>query len=680
MSFRAALALCAALLASACAHLEAPPNKPPPTAAQVARERPQPFSPEEVATRNDTQRMLRDDRQAIASTPPRPDTGVVAQVEIDRRSTTSRITARPGAARKPGGAPEPEVTLQFFEPASLRRIVEIMLGEVLRVPYVFQDDFKDKQVRLFFSGKGTRDELIRTFDSLIEMQGVRLRYLDGVYLVSTDEKARRAQPSPDGIGETTGIVKLRFMDIAAFLPIARQLMVSPERATVLPGLNSLLLITSGAEIRAVQRLAEDLDIPYFEGKHITIYAPKYMTARALVTLLDQHQAQLGSTAAAPNRQIETREIPDQDRAIIVTSNPMARDLAMEIVNQVDIPGAQNRRHVFQFPLSTQKAPEMSATLKALLSQVMRGVTPPIDPVPDRDSNSVFVFATPEEYAQIRGLMERLDARPPAVHVDVTIAEVVLNNQVQFGVEWFLRNSIDGTNVTLNSNFNVGRQLANSFDLFVSRGSRFAILQALSSVTDFSILSSPQIVVKNGYTAKINVGGEEPVIKSRLTTTQQSGGSNLPQTEYANQKVGLELEVTPFIGSGGEVKLTMLLKETRLGEEKTLSDGTTQPRLSTREVKTEFVTADGATVFIGGIRQKRDQTSVSKTPGLGDMPYLGWLFRNKTDTAEFTEMIVLATPTVIIDQTSADRITRAILNARRDRDAPQPTPVPQEPTS
>jgi len=363
--------------------------------------------------------------------------------------------------------------------------------------------------------------------------------------------------------------------------------------------------------------------------------------------------------------------------IIVASNATARDLAMEVLAQVDLPGAQNRRHVFQFTLSTQKAAEMTATLKALLTQVMRGTTPPIDPVPDRDSNSVFVFATPEEYAQIRSLLARLDARPPAVHIDVTIAEVTLNNQVQFGVEWFLRNQADGANVTLNSNFNVGRQLANSFDLFVSRGSRFAILQALSTVTDFSILSSPQLVVKNGYTAKINVGGEEPVIKSRLTTTQQSGGSNLPQTEYANQKVGLEMEVTPAIGVSGEVKLTLLLKETRLGEEKTLSDGTVQPRLSTREVKTEFVTADGATVFIGGIRQKRDQTSVSKTPVLGDVPYLGWLFRNKTDTAEFTEMIVLATPTVIIDQTSADRITRAIMNARRDRDMPLPAETSRE---
>ncbi|OFW47607.1 MAG: hypothetical protein A3J29_13135 [Acidobacteria bacterium RIFCSPLOWO2_12_FULL_67_14b] len=667
---RAALAIALGMFLPACAVLD-PPPKARPAAAQLARERPQPFSSREVAAGNLAHRVLRDDKQAVMRVPPRPDTGVLAQIEFDRRGNSARAALSPGAQ---GAEQEPDVTLQFFEPASLRRIVEVMLGEVLKVPYVVADDFKDKQVRLFFTAKGTHEQLIQTFDALLEAEGVKLKYLDGIYLVSTDDKARRAQPSPPGagIGETTGLVRLRFMETKEFLPIARQLMQTPERATPLPALNSILLVSTGSEIRAVRRLAEELDIPYFEGKSVMVYAPRYLSAKAIVTLLDQHQAQLGSTAAAPNRQIEAREVPEHDRVVIVTSNPMARDLAMEILNRADIPGAQNRRQVFQYPLSTQKAADVSVTLKALVTQVMRGVTtPPIDPVADKDSNSVFIFATPEEYAQIRSLIERLDARPSAVHVDVTIAEVTLNDRVQFGVEWFLRNSLGGAGVQTSSNFNVGRTLANSFDLFVTKGSRFAILQMLGSVTDFSILSSPQLVVKNGYTAKITVGGEEPVIKSRLTTTQQAGGTNLPQTEYANLKVGLELEVTPTVGASGEVKLTMLLKDTRLGEDKTLSDGTTQPRLATREIKTEFVTADGSTVFIGGIRQKRDQTSVAKMPVLGDIPGLGWLFRNKSDTAEFTEMIVLATPTVVSDQTAADRITRAILNARRDAELPLP---------
>lgn len=659
-----AAALCAVLgtYLPACAVLD-PPPKPRPQAGQLAGDQTPSFA-REVAAANAAQRAQSDDRRAVMSVPPRPDTGVLAQLDLDRRGNSSLTTAKPGGAT---GKAEPAITLQFFEPESLKHIIEVMLRDVLKVPFVFQDGFKDKQVRLFFTANGTREQLIQTFDALIEMQGVKLRYLDGVYFVTTDEKSRRAQSSPHGIGDTTGIVRLRFMEAKEFLPIARQIMQSGDRATLLPGLNSIMLISTGGEIRAVRQLAEELDIPYFEGKSVIVYAPRYLSATAIVTMLDQQQTQLGSTSVAPNRQIEARVVPEQERVIIVTANISARDLAMEILNRVDVPTAQSRRQVFKYPLATQKAADIAATLKSLLAQVMKGVAVPVDPVPDKDSNSLFIFATPEEYAQVRSLIQRLDSRPVAVHIDVTIAEVALNDQVQFGVEWFLRNTLASADVRTSGNFNIGRTLANSIDLFVSNKGRFFILQLLGTVTDFSILSSPQLVVKNGYTAKITVGGEEPVIKSRLTTTQTAGGTNLPQTEYANQKVGLELEVTPTVGAGGEVKLTMLLKDTRLGDDKTLSDGTVQPRLATREVKTEFVAADGATVFIGGVRQRRDQASTSKTPGLGDLPGLGVLFRNKSDRAEYTEMIVLATPTVIVDQTGADRITRAILNARRDRD-------------
>lgn len=623
---------------------------------------------------NEQLRASRGGGQPVMGTPARPGAGVVSDIRLPAGETRGKTD---GARRAAAGK---AVTLEFFEPESLKKIIELMLKDYLKVPHVFEDNFKDKQVKMYLNAGGTKEDMLQTFDAFLETQGVRLKYLDGVYLVTMDDKSKRLLPSPSGLGETVGILRLKYLDAKDFLPLARQAVKESERLTYVQAINAFVITSSGSEIRVVQRLAADLDVPFFEGKHILIYAPRFLTAKGLIAIIDQYQEQLGSTVARPHRQIEARELPDQERIVVVTPHQAAHDFALELIARSDVPSHQNHRQLFQYSLTTQRAGEILATLKNLIGQVLRGA-PAIEPVADKETNSLFVYATAEEYAEIRKLMQRLDARPASVYIDALIAQVSLSNNLKYGVQWFLQNQMGGASALLAGAVafpGTGPSLTFSLDNTL----RTAVLQALAGESDVTVLSTPQIQVKNGYTAKITAATETPI------SAAKTSGNNLVTSNIEYKKIGVELEVTPSIGNDGDIKLTVIIKDSNItGLNKV--DGNDYPITSTRELKTELVAREGSTVFLGGLRKFSKSSTASKIPLLGDLGGPGsLLFRNTNDAAEDSELIVLLTPTLILDAEGAERVTRALVTALKsappnpppgapppDRAVPAPVPVP-----
>jgi type II secretory pathway component GspD/PulD (secretin) len=149
-----------------------------------------------------------------------------------------------------------------------------------------------------------------------------------------------------------------------------------------------------------------------------------------------------------------------------------------------------------------------------------------------------------------------------------------------------------------------------------------------------------------------------------------------EPEY--KKVGLEMEVTPYVSSSNEVRLIIKLKDTAITGQVLLA-GDQYPILANRELTTDLVTSDGRTIFLGGIRRQDVTDSSTRIPGPADIPGVGAAFRNKNMNDTGSELIILATATVILDQQGADIVTRALMRAARDslrplRPADQPTPA------
>jgi general secretion pathway protein D len=612
----------------------------------------------------------------IMSAPVRPGAGLVGEVDVDKVAAGSSVRA--GGSKK-GGKATP-VRLEFSD-TSLKDIIVVFLQDYLKQPYNFEDSFKDKKVNLYFNADATRDDLIALFDTLLENYGVRLRYSGGVYLVgAVDEKAMPAfGPSPLGIGDAVGVFRLNFIDAMGFLQLAKQVAKKADKVTALPG-NVVVVSSTSTDVRAVAALLADVDVPAFSNKKILVYIPRYLSAVSLVAVLEAYQTQLSGPQTG-TKQFEAKQILESEKVVIVAANTVARDLVLQFLAKTDIVNA-NQRRVYQYSLGTQLAIELKVNLDLLIKASIKNQTE-IAVVADKASNSLFIYATPDEFAEIRKLLMRMDYRPPSVQIDITIAEVNLTENMKYGVEWFLKSSgrwlADVTTGMAQTATGLGTSVLPSLVAgIVAPNNTYATLQLLGDEASFSLLSNPKIVVKNGAVAKMKVGSKEPVPKTSFAPT---GATATAITEPDYKDIGLELEVTPFVTQENEVLMKIKIVDSTITQYKPIG-GNLVPVMATRDFQTELVTGDGKTVFLGGIRRQRSNDIGQKLPGLGDIPYAGALFRNKGTTDEGQELIIFATPTIMLDQQGADLITNALLKAARRefQDPRKPLPTTEKPAT
>ena len=225
---RAALLLAAA--ASGCASINSLVNPIlPDQAGRVAGERLEARDPELSALEAHNRQLREDSGGAVMQSPARSGSGLIGEVNV------GQSIARDGpASAKPG---EGNMVTLAFSDASLKDIVTVFLKDYLKQPFTFQDSFKDRRVNLYFHARATRRDLIELFDTLLENYGVRLRYGGGVYLVgSSDDKAGPLQqPSPLGVGDAVGVVRLKFVEVRDFLALAKQVVKYPDKLSALPG-------------------------------------------------------------------------------------------------------------------------------------------------------------------------------------------------------------------------------------------------------------------------------------------------------------------------------------------------------------------------------------------------------------------------------------------------------------
>ena len=207
-----------------------------------------------------------------------------------------------------------------------------------------------------------------------------------------------------------------------------------------------------------------------------------------------------------------------------------------------------------------------------------------------------------------------------------------------------QNSMLGTNLPLPS---TGGALA--FSLFNSSLTRIlnVELAALESDGIGKIISSPRVITANNVKAKIEDGTEVPYI-----TAQASSGATTYTVSFKPAK--LSLEVTPQITPEGTVRMNLIVKKEEPDWTRAVSvNGFLNPPIKSSIVETNVVVENGGTVVIGGVFITDTQNTVDKVPLLGDIPFLGWLFKYKNDTGKRRELLVFITPRVISDKMRFD---------------------------
>ncbi|MEZ5932003.1 MAG: type II secretion system secretin GspD [Alphaproteobacteria bacterium] len=268
-------------------------------------------------------------------------------------------------------------------------------------------------------------------------------------------------------------------------------------------------------------------------------------------------------------------------------------------------------------------------------------------VADEANNSLLIKASPKDYRNIEAALRELDRPPLQVLLEATIAEVTLRDELTYGIQWFFNSG--RTDFTLSERANGSVQpFFPGFSGILSSGDVRVVIDALESVSDVNVISSPQILVLDNQTAQLEVGDEVPIV------TQQAVGLDTVDARTVNtveqRQTGVILNVTPRVNASGLVVLDIQQEVSDVV--RTTTSGIDSPTIAQRRVGTTVAVDSDQTVALGGLIQDDVDVVRAGIPILSNIPVIGWLFGSTTNRKERTELLILITPKVLPDSRSA----------------------------
>ena len=249
---------------------------------------------------------------------------------------------------------------------------------------------------------------------------------------------------------------------------------------------------------------------------------------------------------------------------------------------------------------------------------------------------------PEYLDKAADVLSRLDTRPKQVLVEATILSATLTEGLEFGIDFSFLNGItssgrpNGTPIATEG-FS-GTESGNGLTAIVTSGDFTAVITALESITDTTILANPKILAVNKQEGSMLIGKN---LGYRSSTTIGQGGV-ATEGEVKFLKSGTQLVFRPYIGNDGYIRMEIYPKDSTAA----LDRQTGVPTEITTELKTNIMVRDGETIVLGGLFRDEMTTGRQQVPILGDIPLIGLAFRGTNDTLTKQEVIILLTPHII----------------------------------
>ena len=516
------------------------------------------------------------------------------------------------------------------------------------------------------------------------------------------------------------------------VPVLRPLISANNTINANPGSNSLVITDYADNLRRIGQIIAALDVP--GGTEVEIVPLQHAVAADLAPLV---QRMVGTTSGivVPGQAAVAGGVTvvadSRSNALLVrATNPARLALVRSTIERLDQPStligpgggmwvvhlknadAARLATVVRAAFgaagggasgSAPAAAPAPATPAAAGNQATASVAAPAQPSTggfiqaDPATNSLIITAPEPLYKQVRALIDQLDTRRAQVYIESMIVEVAPTDSADFGFQWqgLLGKSGDKFGVVTGTNFgssgrpsiidintsaaqgqvNIGSGL-NIGLLSVTNGitSLAAIARALQSQSETNVISTPNLITLDNEEAKIVVGENVPFITGQFTNTGGGSATTNPFQTIERKDVGITLRIRPQIGEGGAVRMTIFQEQSSVKE--TTAAGTTNagPSTTKRSIENTVVVDDGAILVLGGLIEDRFVTTRNKVPVLGDIPFLGALFRSESRERRRTNLIVFLRPIVLRDAESANRLSLDRYDRiRGEQTAAQPAP-------
>jgi general secretion pathway protein D len=296
---------------------------------------------------------------------------------------------------------------------------------------------------------------------------------------------------------------------------------------------------------------------------------------------------------------------------------------------------------------------------------------------DPTTNTLVISAPEPLYRSLREVIDQLDQRRAQVLVESLIVEVSSDNAEQFGIQWmFGANGLNGSGTHVIGGTNLGGSglnlttatttsldaLGSGLNLGVVKGTVDALghqvinlsvlARAMQSLQGTNILSTPNLLTLDNEEASIVVGQTVPFVTGSYVTSSGDGSGNPFQT-IEREDVGLTLRIRPQISEGGTVKLDLYQEVSSIDDTATTTAGIITRK---RALETSVLVDDGQIIVLGGLLEDSGTGGTQSVPILGDIPYLGALFRYSTRRRTKTNLMIFLRPHIARTNQDSRRLT------------------------
>lgn len=358
--------------------------------------------------------------------------------------------------------------------------------------------------------------------------------------------------------------------------------------------------------------------------------------------------------------IDVRAVPlDEFFGIVLRTNGLAArrvGTSLLIADETTLRTKIDATQAATFRLNNARATDAIRLLTGVIDQKAGGT---LKLIADARTNSVLVSGTGEDLVKVRNAIRAIDIPAPQVVIEVKLVEVSrsaikrLGGEFGFGGSKFgLANNAgadtangqpnagipasgSGTSITFSSLGNVTSNLNARITALVTRG-------------EAQVLANPRIATQDSVTAEIAIVNKFPILNVNFSG---GAGAQIATESVSFQDIGERLTITPRIDTNGYVTMDIQPTISVRGKD-VIVNRNPVPEINERRLRTTMRVADGETVVIGGLIRRNTNNSVTKMPLFGDIPIIGFMFRQEATSNDETEVIIMVTPHI----KSGERLT------------------------
>ncbi len=586
------------------------------------------------------------------------------------------------------------------------------MAEIMKMNYMIDPKVKGV-VNIHTSGQITADDVFPIFQTILRLNGAAAVKKGNVFEIVAMVDAKKTYTPPTMVIEpgkllpeekfTIQIIPLKYIPVTEVSKMIKPFLSDGADIVEHPPSNILILGDVASNIKKSLDIIGLFDIDVFTDLKVRIYpilnADVTEVAKEIERIFASFEV---SVKSARGVGITFTPITRINSLLVVSSIPNIFGKVEGWLKELDkIPTEGTKFSVFVYYVQNYKAKDLAEVLKQVFvvakekktefkekvvtgeQPAQRGVrpspptpaTPPtkeeagavpegeINIVVDETNNALVVRAFARDYRSILETIKKLDLYPKQVLIDVLLAEISLDVENQFGVEWsrFITSSppiaqqvVMGAQPPTDPFSQALTAVGTRYSIVELGGRISAAISAAATDNRLNVISSPHILASNNKEAKIQIGKSQPILTNTYTTTGTTTTGVVEGTiEYKD--IGIILTVTPRISDAGLITLEIQVEKSDVATV-TLGALPSVPVFDKTTAKTVVSVLEGQSIVIGGLIQDTKKRNKAGVPLLSKIPILGALFGTQDFENKKTETILLMTPHIITDHLQSNAVT------------------------